>query len=313
MMLSVFYRYLPLVAGRLELLEELAFKFVGFQAASNVVYTEVRYSPHEFFLEEHKAAPPIGMSRQFVDAVSRGLQRGQEEHGVVVRQILCCICFCPQWSMDVVKTAAEARDAGLGVVGVDLASGETHFEDKTGPLYQGHKAALDWAKEHKLPITVHAGEDGPAKNVRMAVDDYHAQRIGHGYHLLEDPELYARLRDGGKIHLECCPTSSLLTKNCTGDDAGWKSHAIAQFARDGMNMSISSDDPTVCRITHRSEIQLAREKIGLSPEDLRRCRDRALKAAFCDDDTREAVRARIAAWPVEMKVSTKKSAGFYIR
>merc|ERR1740121_3069036 len=278
MMLSVFYRYLPLVAGRLELLEELAFKFVGFQAASNVVYTEVRYSPHEFFLEEHKAAPPIGMSRQFVDAVSRGLQRGQEEHGVVVRQILCCICFCPQWSMDVVKTAAEARDAGLGVVGADLASGEAHFEDTTGPLFLGHKAALDWAKDNGLPITVHAGEDGPAEHVRLAVDEYHAQRIGHGYHLLEDEELYARLCGGGLIHLECCPTSSMLTKNCTGDDDGWRSHAICKFVRDGVSMSLSSDDPRVFDICHRDEITLAQEKMGLSKEELRRCTEQGLAA-----------------------------------
>ena len=45
------------------------------------------------------------------------------------------------------------------------------------------------------------------------MDEYHARRIGHGYHLLDDPALYSRLCGEG-IHLECCPTSSLLTKSC---------------------------------------------------------------------------------------------------
>jgi hypothetical protein len=38
--------FLPIVRGQLELLEELAFRFVERQAAQSVVYTEVRYSPH---------------------------------------------------------------------------------------------------------------------------------------------------------------------------------------------------------------------------------------------------------------------------
>ena len=38
----------------------------------------------------------------------------------------------------------------------------------------------------------------------------HAERIGHGYHVLEDEELLRRcIRDG--VHFECCPSSSYLT------------------------------------------------------------------------------------------------------
>jgi hypothetical protein len=38
--------FLPVVRGRLSLLEELAFRFVERQSAQSVIYTEVRYSPH---------------------------------------------------------------------------------------------------------------------------------------------------------------------------------------------------------------------------------------------------------------------------
>ena len=37
-----------------------------------------------------------------------------------------------------------------------------------------------------------------------------AERIGHGYHVLEDEELYRRcIKD--RVHFECCPSSSYLT------------------------------------------------------------------------------------------------------
>ena len=44
-LLAVFYRYLPVVAGRHELLEELAYCFVRSQANNHVIYSEVR-APH---------------------------------------------------------------------------------------------------------------------------------------------------------------------------------------------------------------------------------------------------------------------------
>lgn len=44
----------------------------------------------------------------------------------------------------------------------------------------------------------------------QAIELYGAERIGHGYHVLEDEALYATVRSRG-IHLENCPWSSYLT------------------------------------------------------------------------------------------------------
>ena len=38
--------------------------------------------------------------------------------------------------------------------------------------------------------TVHAGEDGPASNVKEAIELLKAERIGHGYHVLQDDSIY---------------------------------------------------------------------------------------------------------------------------
>jgi adenosine deaminase len=289
-LLAVFYRYLPVVMGRNDLLEEFAYRFCEFQKLNNVVYTEVRYSPHEFFEEEHKENPPEGMAKAVISSISKGLARGQQDFGISVKQILCCINFCPQWSMDTVKTALECRD--LGVVGVDIASGEHHFD--IDAIHQTHKAAMDFAYEKGMPITVHAGEAGGADNCVKAVDAYHARRIGHGYHLLDDPAAYKRLKACG-IHLECCPTSSMLTKAVSGED-GWCKHPIRRYLDDGMSMSLSTDDPMVFDIDFRGEMDIAVTKMGFSLEDIRTCTTNAINAAFCDDKHKADIQKQVDAW-----------------
>ena len=44
----------------------------------------------------------------------------------------------------------------------------------------------------------------------QAIDQLHAERVGHGYRALTSAELWSRLRVEG-VHLEMCPTSSLAT------------------------------------------------------------------------------------------------------
>jgi adenosine deaminase len=288
--LEVFYRYLPVVQGRNALLEEVAYQFCEFQRRSNVIYTEVRYSPHEFFSEEHKENPPEGMAKAVVESISKGLARGQQACGITVKQILCCINFSPQWSMDTVKTAAACKD--LGVVGVDIASGEHHFD--IDALHQAHKAAMDIAHKEGLPITVHAGEDGGAANCTKAVDVYHAKRLGHGYHLLDDAAAYKRLKDLG-IHLECCPTSSVWTKAVSGSQ-DWDKHPICSFVRDGMNIGLNTDDPLVFDIDLNTEIDMAVARMGLSLEDIRTCTNNSINAAFCDEALKTDIRKQVDAW-----------------
>lgn len=58
--------------------------------------------------------------------------------------------------------------------------------------------------------TVHAGESGGPDQVVGALDVLHAERIGHGYRIIHDKDVYDRVKNE-KIHLECCPWSSILT------------------------------------------------------------------------------------------------------
>ena len=49
-----------------------------------------------------------------------------------------------------------------------------------------HQGALE-AGIHR---TCHAAEMGPARNVRIAVETLNAERIGHGYHIVDDDDVF---------------------------------------------------------------------------------------------------------------------------
>ena len=82
-----------------------------------------------------------------------------------------------------------------GVVGVDIAG------DELLPLDPRHIAGFQAARELGLHVTVHAAESGPASNVQQAVEVLGAERIGHGYHVLDDPAVYQLAKDK-KLHFE---------------------------------------------------------------------------------------------------------------
>ena len=119
-----------------------------------------------------------------MEAVTRGFRAGESDHpGVKVRQILCVISGHP--AEDNYNILKLCQRYNKDIVGMDMAGDENcaDFGAKERELFAE-------AKSTGVHRTVHAGEDGPADNVRKAIDELHAERIGHGYHVVDDPTLY---------------------------------------------------------------------------------------------------------------------------
>ena len=72
------------------------------------------------------------------------------------------------------------------IIGVGLDFNEIGFPS------EDYGDAFRAAAEHGLHRTSHAGEIGPADNVRAAIDLLGCGRIDHGYHVVDDPDLVAR-------------------------------------------------------------------------------------------------------------------------
>ncbi|KAF3824913.1 hypothetical protein GH733_010247, partial [Mirounga leonina] len=226
--LAKFDYYMPAIAGCREAIKRIAYEFVEMKAKEGVVYVEVRYSPH--LLANSKVEPiPWNQAEgdltpdEVVALVSQSLQKGEQDFGVKVRSILCCMRHQPNWSLEVVELCKKYQHQT--VVAVDLAGDENI---KGSSLFPGHVKAFEEAVRSGIHRTVHAGEVGSAEVVRevrrlgwrgallpassppctglhsaspQAVDTLKTERLGHGYHTLEDETLYARLRQEN-MHFE---------------------------------------------------------------------------------------------------------------
>jgi adenosine deaminase len=65
-------------------------------------------------------------------------------------------------------------------------------------------------------------------------------------------------------------------------------HPLRRLLDAGVRVTLSADDPILFGTTTQGEYSLAREKLGLSDEELRRLAGNAWHAAFCTREQREA-------------------------
>nr|XP_045012699.1 adenosine deaminase isoform X1 [Jaculus jaculus] len=277
--LAKFEYYMPVIAGCREAIERIAYEFVEMKAKEGVVYVEVRYSPH---LLANCDVEPVPWNQtkgdltpdEVVRLVNQGLRAGEHAFGVKARSILCCMRHQPNWSLEVLDLCKKYHQQT--VVAIDLAGDETI---KGSSLFLGHMAAYEGAVKHGIHRTVHAGEVGSAEVVRQAVDILKTERVGHGYHTLEDEALYQRLRRGN-MHFEVCPWSSYLT-------GAWKpetQHAVVRFKNDRANYSLNSDDPLIFKSTLDTDYQMTKRDMGFTEEEFKRMNINAAKSSFLPEN-----------------------------
>src|SRR5207302_5631622 len=125
---------------------------------------------------------------------------------------------CVTASMELARNAVDlAHKKGLPVVGFDLAGPEAgHPADDHSPAYQ-------YAHNHFIRKTVHAGEAYGPESIWQAITQCHANRIGHGTFLfahemiadtkIDDRKKYvedlANYMASQRIGVEVCVTSNM--------------------------------------------------------------------------------------------------------
>jgi adenosine deaminase len=159
-----------------------------------------------------------------------------------------------------------------GLMGLDLAGNEAEF--KSEPFYGIFKEA----KQSGLHVTIHAGEWGPAENVREALEHLGAERIGHGVRVMEDATVTAMARERG-VTFEVCVTSNFQS----GVIKDLKEHPLPRMIEAGLNTTINTDDPSVSRITLAREYQHICEDLNVPLETVKTCIMNAAQASFLKD------------------------------
>ena len=300
-MLNCFSIFLPLVRRNLGLLEQLAFDFCQRQWEQNVVYTEVRYSPFllaESFEKEEGESRVDGQA--VFDAITKGLRAGCVKFDITINQIISAIAFGPDWAMPSVELVNKHRnDFPCATVGIDIASGEEHFDAENHKgLHEPHFLMIQRAMELNIPITLHAGEastNDSVKNIWQAIDKYGATRIGHGYRVINDEALMAECVKR-KIHFEVCPTSSDETGGWMYETRRWDDHPCLTMRNQGLSYSLSSDDPAVFHTSLAWQYRLALVRMGMNRDDLVQSNLNAAEASFAEEDEKVRLEEAIKAY-----------------
>ena len=230
-------------------------------AKDNVRYLELRFTP--VALSRAERFPLHDVMEWVISSAREAAKKYKMKVGLIASVNRH---ESPELAEQVAWLAAEHVNKGM--VGLDLAGNEAEFP--SAPFVGVFKEA----RQAGLHITIHAGEWGPGKNVREAIEELGAERIGHGVRVMED-DYTIRLARDRKTTFEVCVTSNLHS----GVSPAPEKHPLKSMVDAGLNVTINTDDPSVSRITLSHEYHVAAE-MGLSMEILKQRIVAAAEASF---------------------------------
>ncbi|PRY94509.1 adenosine deaminase [Hasllibacter halocynthiae] len=206
---------------------------------------------------------------------------------VEMRGIVTCIRHeGPEAAKRSALCAAETGDGS----GSGFVTGFGMGGDERVGRQQDFAWSFDCAREAGLGLTTHAGEWRGAEEVRDALA-LGVSRIGHGIRAAEDPALTETLAERGTV-LEVCPGSNVVL----GASGPLEGHPIERLRAAGVPVTVSTDDPPFFGTTLTKEWEGLERAFGWDEGDLRALNEVALRAAFCDEVTKDAIRKRLSEW-----------------
>jgi adenosine deaminase len=254
-------------------MERVAFELCEDFAKQNVIYGETRFAP--VLLTEEEAS-----QEDMVKAVIQGLHRGQDTYDTDINVILCLYRGrSHEENRQTLELAYKYQNDGI--VGVDLAGDESQF----GAVE--HPALLEEASDSELNLTIHAGEAGPADNIRRALG-LGADRIGHGVRAIDDPDLMDELSEKN-VPLELCFTSNLQTEAVSEAS----NHPLPEFYDEGLPVTVNTDDPRISRTSIAEEYRKIVQQFGFSSADCLNLLNNAAESAFCSTKKRSTLKQTI--------------------
>jgi adenosine deaminase len=251
-----------------EAIQRMTREAVEDAAKDNIRYLELRFTPAALSRAERF---PL---HEVMAWVIESSQAAAREFGLVVRLIASVNRHeAPELAEQVAWLAVERMDQG--VVGLDLAGNEAEFSSE--PFY----GVFREARQAGLHIAIHAGEWGPAANVKEAIQQLGAERIAHGVRIVEDDSVTRLARELG-TPFEVCVTSNYQSGVVPEPGA----HPLPRMLESGLNVTVNTDDPSISRITLSHEYQVVCDDLGVSLERLKGLIIAAGQAAFLPEAER---------------------------
>ncbi len=257
-----------------EVIHRITREAVEDAARDNVRYLELRFTP--VALSRAERFPLHDVMNWVITSAREAAKKHRVKVGLIVS-------VNRHESLELAEQVAwlAAEHVKDGVVGLDLAGNEADFPA------QPFAGIIKEARQAGLHITIHAGEWAGAKNVREAIEELGAERIGHGVRVLEDGYTSALAKERGTI-FEVCVTSNMQS----GVIPAGQKHPLPKMLEAGLNVTINTDDPSVSRITLSHEYRVVCNDLGVKVDVLKQRILAAAQASFLPEkDKNELVKS----------------------
>jgi adenosine deaminase len=243
----------------------------GAYRSQNITTLELRFNPMKRNRGGERDLDHIIM------AAVRGLDLASLEYPLVRAGLILMMDRTFDERQNAIIVEKAIRYAPRGIVGVDIAGprpggARYPYRDLT-PLVEEARAA-------GLGVTIHVGEEGEEHGeaeIGEVVEYLRPDRIGHGILAARHPDLMTALREQ-EIVLEICPTSNLLTRALSGEEA--VRETFRAFVDNGVPFTIATDGPEMMRTHLRDEFDLLLRVGALTQDELTEANRRGHEAAF---------------------------------
>jgi adenosine deaminase len=252
---------------------DITYEYLCACGREGAIYVELTASP------DH--AQMIGMSHaEHIGGIAQGIDDARETCGIEGRILISAVRnFGVERALAVATYAAE--ETHPYIVGFSMAGDEANF-----PIGD-YAEAYAIAAAAGLGCTVHAGEWAGPDSVRAALT-LPVTRIDHGVRAIEEAALVDELA-ARRIVLNTCPTSNVVL----GVFPGFDEHPLPRLRDAGVRLTLGSDDPPYFGATIGGEYQVCFERLGFSVQDLSTVTLTAIDAAFCGEELKAQLRARV--------------------
>jgi adenosine deaminase len=237
----------------------------------NLRYREMFFNPTLHMQEGVPYADVIG-------GVVEGVRSAETDLGVRCRLIPSI------YRQDPLPAAMEMLEAvladrpdeviGLGMDGDELRDPPERF----APVYKE-------AGNAGLRLTAHVAHDGPAALIVTCLDGLGCERIDHGYHVLDDPQILTRTRDEG-VPFAC----SLGCPPLCGWPAELSRSPIKAMVDQGLWVTLNSDDPPMLHTDIGTDYVRFCGELGYGPAKGRELALAAVDACWLDDGEKRELR-----------------------
>lgn len=234
----------------------------------NIVHTEIFFDPQT---HTHRG---IAMET-VVNGITKALNNAHEKWGISGLLIPNFLRHLSEEDgIETFEAALKFREhfAGFGLDSSELGHPPAKFE-----------RLFEMVRKEGFLTVAHAGEEGPAQNVRDSLDLLKVERIDHGVRSVDDADLMKELAEK-EIPLTVCPQSNLKLKVVHE----MRELPLKTLLENGILATVNSDDPAYFGGYLNKNFEAVTNALNLTKEDILTLVKNSFKASFLSNEQKRS-------------------------